>query len=179
VAFDIFCLGISFHTSSISYVVDVYRGEQAAIGIHRLRAVYRFFPQCCRHRPCARFFVDLGIGSTGERRAMSGRCILLGYEKMRWRISSRSSTDRTQKSQQSGMLNAWTAHRVRNADLLDFSGYSDIWRSEWQLFGFHFPETSEGRISLQRDRFWRTSGTCRFHVGADYYPSAGGNRAVR
>jgi alginate O-acetyltransferase complex protein AlgI len=181
-------LGISFHTfQSISYVVDVYRGEQRVVRSYLDYALFvSFFPQLVAG-PIVRaheFFADLW-----NWRAPSGAewqhglaMMLTGYvKKLVFADQFSLVADKYFASPAAfpGMIPAWTGTIAFALQIFfDFSGYTDIAIGVALLFGFHFPENfRRPYLSASITEFWR-----RWHMTLsrwlrDYvYISLGGNR---
>jgi alginate O-acetyltransferase complex protein AlgI len=181
-------LGISFHTfQSISYVIDVYRGEQPAIRGYVDYALFvSFFPQLVAG-PIVRareFFVDYfnWRPPTGQEWQRGFAMILTGLIKKLVcadqfaLVADRYFTDPTAIP---GFLPAWTGTIAFALQIFfDFSGYTDIAIGVALLFGFHFPENfRRPYLSASVTEFWRRwhitlSGWLRDYV----YISLGGNR---
>ena len=184
-------LGISFHTfQSISYVIDVYRGEQPAIKSYVDYALFvAFFPQLVAG-PIVRakqFFEDYfnwrSPNAEEWQRAMG--MILTGYiKKLIFADQFAMVADRYYANPQAlaGLLPAWSATIAFALQIFfDFSGYTDIAIGVALLFGFHFPENfRRPYLSASITEFWR-----RWHMTLsrwlrDYiYISLGGNRKGR
>jgi len=181
-------LGISFHTfQSISYVIDVYRGEQPAITSYVDYALFvAFFPQLVAG-PIVRarqFFVDYfnWRPPTGEEWQRGFALILTGYvKKLICADQFALVADRyyTNPAAIPGFIPAWTGTIAFGLQIFfDFSGYTDIAIGIALLFGFHFPENfRRPYLSASVTEFWR-----RWHMTLsrwlrDYvYISLGGNR---
>ena len=181
-------LGISFHTfQSISYVIDVYRGEQPAITSYVDYALFvAFFPQLVAG-PIVRarqFFVDYfnWRPPTGEEWQRGFALILTGYvKKLICADQFALVADRYYSNPAAipGFMPAWTGTIAFGLQIFfDFSGYTDIAIGIALLFGFHFPENfRRPYLSASVTEFWR-----RWHMTLsrwlrDYvYISLGGNR---
>ncbi len=181
-------LGISFHTfQSISYVIDVYRGEQPAIRSYVDYALFvAFFPQLVAG-PIVRakeFFANYfnWTPPTGEEWQRGFALILTGYiKKLIFADRFAMAADRyyANAAAMPGMLPAWSATIAFALQIFfDFSGYTDIAIGIALLFGFHFPENfRRPYLSASITEFWR-----RWHMTLsrwlrDYiYISMGGNR---
>ncbi|HEY3444144.1 MAG TPA: MBOAT family O-acyltransferase [Paludibaculum sp.] len=191
-AFDIVLpLGISFHTlQSISYLVDVYRGEQAAIRNPIDYALFiSFFPQLVAG-PIVRarvFFRDLEPWRAPDAgQAAEGLFLLvLGLvKKMAFADQFAQVVDSYFKNVSSGggALTAWSAMIAFSLQIyFDFSGYTDMAIGMAKLFGFHFPVNfRRPYLSSSVTEFWR-----RWHISLstwlrDYlYIPMGGNREGR
>jgi alginate O-acetyltransferase complex protein AlgI len=181
-------LGISFHTfQSISYVIDVYRGEQPAITSYVDYALFvAFFPQLVAG-PIVRakeFFVDYfnWQAPTGEEWRRGVAMILTGFvKKLICADQFASVADRYYSNPQAlpGLLPAWSGTIAFGLQIFfDFSGYTDIAIGVALLFGFHFPENfRRPYLAASVTEFWRRwhmtlSGWLRDYI----YISAGGNR---
>jgi D-alanyl-lipoteichoic acid acyltransferase DltB (MBOAT superfamily) len=181
-------LGISFHTfQSISYVIDVYRGEQPAIKSYIDYALFvAFFPQLVAG-PIVRakeFFADYfnWRPPTGEEWQRGFAMILTGYvKKLIFADQFAMVADRYYTNPQAmpGVLPAWSATVAFALQIFfDFSGYTDIAIGVALLFGFHFPENfRRPYLSASVTEFWRRwhmtlSGWLRDYI----YISLGGNR---
>ena len=163
-------LGISFHTfQSISYVMDVYRGDQRAIRNLADYALFiSFFPQLTAG-PIVRaheFFADLG-----SRRAPSSvewrrgtLLLLLGLaKKMAVADQFGLIADRyfQHVAAQTGRLFALSGVFAFDMQVyFDFAGYTDMAIGMALLLGFHFPENFRRPYLAQSvTEFWR-----RWHI---------------
>jgi alginate O-acetyltransferase complex protein AlgI len=181
-------LGISFHTfQSISYVIDVYRGEQPAIKSYIDYALFvSFFPQLVAG-PIVRakeFFADYfnWRPPTGEEWQRGFALILTGFvKKLIFADQFALVADRyySNPAAMPGLLPAWSATIAFALQIFfDFSGYTDIAIGIALLFGFHFPENfRRPYLSASVTEFWRRwhmtlSGWLRDYI----YISLGGNR---
>lgn len=181
-------LGISFHTfQSISYVIDVYRGEQPAITSYLDYALFvAFFPQLVAG-PIVRakeFFLDYfnWRSPTAEEWQRGVAMILTGFvKKLICADQFASVADRYYANPQAipGVLPAWTGTIAFGLQIFfDFSGYTDIAIGVALLFGFHFPENfRRPYLAASVTEFWRRwhmtlSGWLRDYI----YISLGGNR---
>jgi len=184
-------LGISFHTfQSISYVIDVYRGEQPAIKSYVDYALFvSFFPQLVAG-PIVRareFFHDYFNWQppTAEEWQRGFAMILTGFvKKLVCADQFALAADRyfTDPRAIHGFLPAWTGAVAFGLQIFfDFSGYTDIAIGVALLFGFHFPENfRRPYLSASITEFWRRwhmtlSGWLRDYI----YTSLGGNRRGR
>jgi D-alanyl-lipoteichoic acid acyltransferase DltB (MBOAT superfamily) len=142
-------LGISFHTfQSISYVVDVYRGEQAAIRNPLDYALYiAFFPQLVAG-PIVRaraFFADLYAWKRPDSAQVSHGVllVLLGLTKktaLADQFAQISDEYFKNIAAHPGMLSAWSGAFAFGMQIyFDFSGYTDMAIGMAELLGFHFP----------------------------------------
>jgi D-alanyl-lipoteichoic acid acyltransferase DltB (MBOAT superfamily) len=181
-------LGISFHTfQSISYVIDVYRGEQPAIRDYVDYALFvAFFPQLVAG-PIVRareFFHDYfnWTRPTSEEWQRGFALILTGYVKkliLADRFALVADRYYSNASAMPGFLSAWSGTIAFALQIFfDFSGYTDIAIGVALLFGFHFPENfRRPYLSASITEFWR-----RWHMTLsrwlrDYiYISLGGNQ---
>jgi alginate O-acetyltransferase complex protein AlgI len=184
-------LGISFHTfQSISYVIDVYRGEQPAITSYLDYALFvAFFPQLVAG-PIVRakeFFLDFfnwrAPSALEWQRGVA--MILTGFvKKLIFADRFALAADRyyTDPFSIPGFLPAWSGTIAFALQIFfDFSGYTDIAIGVALLFGFHFPENfRRPYLAASVTEFWR-----RWHMTLsswlrDYvYISLGGNRRGR
>jgi alginate O-acetyltransferase complex protein AlgI len=186
-------LGISFHTfQSISYVIDVYRGEQTVVTSYIDYALFvSFFPQLVAG-PIVRareFFRDLWDwkGPTGAEWQQGVATILTGFVKklvFADQFALVADSYFANPAAVPGLVPAWTGTIAFALQIFfDFSGYTDIAIGVALLFGFHFPENfRRPYLSASITEFWR-----RWHMTLsrwlrDYvYIPLGGNRkgAVR
>jgi len=184
-------LGISFHTfQSISYVIDVYRGEQEVIRSYVDYALFvSFFPQLVAG-PIVRakeFFHDYfnWRPPTGAEWRRGVYFILTGLAKKLLfadRFSLVADAYFANPSATPGMLPAWSGTIAFGLQIFfDFSGYTDIAIGVALLFGYHFPENfRRPYLAATVTEFWR-----RWHITLsnwlrDYvYISLGGNRRRR
>jgi alginate O-acetyltransferase complex protein AlgI len=181
-------LGISFHTfQSISYVVDVYRGEQQVVTSFFDYALFvSFFPQLVAG-PIVRareFFKDLWDWRppTSSEWILGVETILLGLaKKLIVADQFASIADRyfARPAAMPGFAPAWSATAAFALQIFfDFSGYTDIAIGAALLFGFHFPPNfRRPYFAASITEFWR-----RWHMTLsrwlrDYlYIPLGGNR---
>jgi alginate O-acetyltransferase complex protein AlgI len=184
-------LGISFHTlQSISYIVDVYRGEQKAIRNPVDYSLFIcFFPQLVAG-PIVRarvFFRDFyqWRAPDGEAVGQGLFLLLLGLvKKMAFADQFAKVVDGYfgNVSAEGGLLTAWSALFAFSMQVyFDFSGYTDMAIGMAKLFGFHFPENfRRPYLATSVSDFWR-----RWHISLsswlkDYlYIPFGGNRHGR
>ncbi len=184
-------LGISFHTfQSISYVVDVYRGEQRAIRKPLDYALFiSFFPQLVAG-PIVRareFFTHLyGWRAPSQAEIQRGAfLVVLGLvKKVALADNFAPIVDRYFTGVQShpGGVTAWGAMFAFALQIFfDFSGYTDIAIGCALLLGFHFPiNFRRPYLAVSITDFWR-----RWHISLsswlrDYlYIPLGGNRKGR
>lgn len=184
-------LGISFHTfQSISYVVDVYRGQQKAIRKLPDYALFiGFFPQLVAG-PIVRardFFADLYAweAPSAEEIRRGAFLVALGLvKKVALADNLAPIVDRYFSAAQShpGAASAWGAVFAFALQIFfDFSGYTDIAIGCALLLGFHFPVNfRRPYFAVSITDFWR-----RWHISLsswlrDYlYIPLGGNRGGR
>ena len=192
--FDAFALhvilpmGISFHTfQSMSYVIDVYRGEQGPISNVVDYALYiAFFPQLVAG-PIVRarhFFADLYHWQAPSAHEILRGTLLVVFGLVKKlaiadqfaRLADAFFRD---PAAHPGYLAAWSGVIAFSIQIFfDFSGYTDMAIGLAQILGFHFPENFR-RPYLARSitEFWR-----RWHISLstwlrDYlYIPLGGNR---
>jgi alginate O-acetyltransferase complex protein AlgI len=163
-------LGISFHTfQSISYVVDVYRGEQAAIRNPADYALFIcFFPQLVAG-PIVRaedFFRDLFGWHPPDATEVSRGVFLvvLGLTKKMAFADPFAKVANAYFGNVSAQPGAWTAWSGVFAFgmqiFFDFSGYTDMAIGMALLFGFRFPENfRRPYLSASITEFWQ-----RWHI---------------
>jgi D-alanyl-lipoteichoic acid acyltransferase DltB (MBOAT superfamily) len=181
-------LGISFHTfQSISYVVDVYRGEQKAIRKPLDYALFiAFFPQLVAG-PIVRarnFFSDLYAWKAPDMEQIKHGAflIVLGLaKKVALADNFAQISDRYFSSvgSQPGGAAAWGAvFSFAMQIYFDFSGYTDMAIGFARVLGFHFPVNfRQPYLAVSITDFWR-----RWHISLsswlrDYlYVPLGGNR---
>jgi len=180
-------LGISFHTfQSISYVVDVYRGEQRAVPRFLDYALFiSFFPQLVAG-PIVRarqFFADLENWRPPKRDEVHHGALLvvLGVtKKLAFADNFAAISDRYFGG--GGEVDAWAGVLAFSMQIyFDFSGYTDIAIGSALLLGFHFPVNfRRPYLAVSITDFWR-----RWHISLstwlrDYvYIPLGGNRHGR
>lgn len=180
-------IGISFFTfQTISYVVDVYRGEKAQKNPINLAAYVAMFPQLIAG-PIVRYvdvareldhrthsFVEAGEGL---------RRFIIGLAKKV--LMANSMYDLSQivyESEEKSVVFFWVyGISVALYIYFDFSGYSDMAIGLGRVFGFHFLENfNYPYISRSVTEFWR-----RWHMSLgswfrDYvYIPLGGNRVPK
>ncbi len=181
-------LGISFHTfQSMSYVVDVYRGQQAAIRNAVDYALFIcFFPQLVAG-PIVRareFFRDLLNWRPPVTEDVARGLLLMALgltKKMAFADQFALVADNYFRdvSGQPGLLTAWSGVTAFGLQIyFDFSGYTDMAIGMAKLFGFHFPVNfRRPYLAASITEFWR-----RWHISLsswlrDYlYIPLGGNR---
>ena len=181
-------LGISFHTfQSISYVIDVYRGEQEPIRDFLDYAVFiAFFPQLVAG-PIVRareFFGDYfhwqapSLGDIQRGVFM----VFIGLAKkmaLADQFAQVADSYFNHVSANPGAVPAWTATIAFAMQIFfDFSGYTDIAIGTARLLGFHFPlNFARPYLATSITDFWH-----RWHMSLsrwlrDYlYIPLGGNR---
>ena len=181
-------LGISFHTfQSMSYVVDVYRGEQQAVRSPIDYALFIcFFPQLVAG-PIVRahtFFRDLfhwqppsaDDVSTGVFLLVLGLTKKMAFADQFAKVANRYFSD---VAGNPGMATAWSGVFAFGLQIyFDFSGYTDMAIGMAKLLGFHFPVNfRRPYLASSITDFWR-----RWHISLstwlrDYlYIPLGGNR---
>jgi len=181
-------IGISFHTfQSISYLIDVYRGQQKAIRNPIDYALFiAFFPQLVAG-PIVRageFFEGLYSWRTpnDEERLRGVFLMLLGLtKKMALADQFAQIADAYFKNPagQPGIVAAWCGVGSFAMQIFfDFSGYTDMAIGMALLLGFHFPVNfRRPYLAFSITDFWH-----RWHISLsrwlrDYlYISLGGNR---
>jgi alginate O-acetyltransferase complex protein AlgI len=184
-------LGISFHTfQSISYVVDVYRGEQKAIRNPIDYALFiSFFPQLVAG-PIVRareFFSDLDAWKhPSQEEVLRGvLLIVLGLtKKMAFADQFAQIADSYFQNlgAHPGGFAAWSGVLAFAMQIFfDFSGYTDMAIGMALLLGFHFPVNfRRPYLAFSITDFWH-----RWHMSLsrwlrDYlYIPLGGNRHGR
>lgn len=180
-------IGISFYTfQSISYTVDVYRGEPAQKNLIHLAAYVAMFPQLIagpivRYSDIAQQLEhrshSTALAAEGVRRFLIGlgKKILIANQ-----LGELCSVFRA--SDEKSVLFYWLyAVAFALHIYFDFSGYSDMAIGLGKVFGFHFLENfNYPYISASITEFWR-----RWHISLgtwfrDYvYIPLGGNRVGR
>ncbi|MFN0101950.1 MAG: MBOAT family O-acyltransferase [Bryobacteraceae bacterium] len=181
-------LGISFHTfQSISYVIDVYRREQAPVRNLLDYALFiAFFPQLVAG-PIVRageFFADLIHWKHPTAEEVRRGALLVLFGLMKKTIAADHFAEVANgyfqnPAAHSGALPAWGGVLAFALQIFfDFSGYTDTAIGCAALFGFHFPENfRRPYLSTSITEFWR-----RWHISLsrwlrDYlYIPLGGNR---
>ena len=184
-------LGISFHTfQSMSYVVDVYRGQQKAIrNVTDYALFICFFPQLVAG-PIVRardFFRDLLHWNppTTDDVARGVFLIALGLtKKMAFadQFAKVANDYFGNVAGHMGMVPAWTGVIAFGMQIyFDFSGYTDMAIGMALLLGFHFPiNFRRPYLAASITEFWH-----RWHISLstwlrDYlYISLGGSRHGR
>jgi D-alanyl-lipoteichoic acid acyltransferase DltB (MBOAT superfamily) len=181
-------LGISFHTfQSMSYIIDVYRGEQEPIRNPIDYALFiAFFPQLVAG-PIVRareFFVDLfkWRNPVGEEVLRGAMLIAVGLaKKLAFADQFALIADQyfTNPALHPGFVSAWKGVGAFSLQIFfDFSGYSDMAIGMALLLGFHFPQNfRRPYLAFSITDFWH-----RWHMTLsrwlrDYlYIPLGGNR---
>jgi len=181
-------LGISFHTfQSMSYVIDVYRGDQRAIRNLLDYALFiAFFPQLVAG-PIIRareFFADLFAWRqpTAEALQQGAFLVLLGLTKkmaLADQFAKVADAYFRDVNAAPGMLSAWSGTLAFAMQIFfDFSGYTDIAIGCARVLGFHFPlNFARPYLAASIADFWH-----RWHMSLsrwlrDYlYIPLGGNR---
>ena len=181
-------LGISFHTfQSISYVVDVYRGQQKAIRRPVDYALFiSFFPQLVAG-PIVRarnFFTDLENWNPPTQADIryGGYLIALGLTKKIVLADNLASVADpyfgSVAAHPGGTMARGAVFAFALQIFFDFSGYTDIAIGLARLLGFHFPiNFKRPYLAASITDFWR-----RWHISLsswlrDYlYIPLGGNR---
>ncbi|HTX38183.1 MAG TPA: MBOAT family O-acyltransferase [Bryobacteraceae bacterium] len=184
-------LGISFHTfQSMSYVVDVYRGEQVAVRNPIDYALFIcFFPQLVAG-PIVRareFFHDLLKWNPPSQEDVSRGLFLLALgltKKMAYadQFAKVANLYFGNLAAHPAMREAWSGVFAFGMQIyFDFSGYTDMAIGMALLFGFHFPVNfRRPYLASSITDFWH-----RWHISLsrwlrDYlYISLGGNRHGR
>jgi D-alanyl-lipoteichoic acid acyltransferase DltB (MBOAT superfamily) len=181
-------LGISFHTfQSMSYVVDVYRGQQKAIRNPVDYALFiSFFPQLVAG-PIVRareFFSGLyeWVAPSSEECLRGVMLMLVGLTKkmaLADQFAAVSDSYFQNLGVHPGMAAAWTGTAAFAMQIFfDFSGYTDMAIGMALLLGFHFPlNFRRPYLAFSITDFWH-----RWHMSLsrwlrDYlYIPLGGNR---
>jgi alginate O-acetyltransferase complex protein AlgI len=181
-------LGISFHTfQSMSYVVDVYRGEQKAIRNPIDYALFiAFFPQLVAG-PIVRareFFANFyqWAPPVSEETLRGVLWILLGLAKkmaLADQFAQIADSYFQKLAAHPGAPAAWTGVVAFAMQIFfDFSGYTDMAIGMALLLGFHFPANfRRPYLAFSMTDFWH-----RWHISLsrwlrDYlYIPLGGNR---
>jgi alginate O-acetyltransferase complex protein AlgI len=180
-------LGISFHTfQSISYVVDVYRGEQKAVRRFLDYALFiSFFPQLVAGPivRARRFFPDLTNWTppSPEEIKHGSLLIVLGVAK-KLVLADNFALIVDKYFNGDSTVGAWNGVFAFAMQIyFDFSGYTDIAIGSALLLGFRFPVNfRRPYLATSITDFWR-----RWHISLsswlrDYvYIPLGGNRRGR
>ncbi|MDF1493353.1 MBOAT family protein [Caproiciproducens sp. CPB-2] len=178
-------IGISFYTfESLSYSIDIYRGEAPAQrNIIDFGAYISFFPHLVAG-PIVRY-EDLAEQlqnrqETLEKFTSGGRRFLVGlFKKVLLANNLAMLADKVQYLGNPSTLTAWLGALAFTFQIyLDFSGYSDMAIGLAGMFGFQIPENFRyPYISRSVSEFWR-----RWHITLgtwfrEYvYIPLGGNR---
>ncbi|MBQ8527144.1 MAG: MBOAT family protein [Lachnospiraceae bacterium] len=179
-------IGISFYTfQGLSYVIDVYRGEEAQRNPLRLALYISMFPQLIAG-PIVRY---KDVSSALVHRTHSAERFAAGVQRFTIGLSKKAvlanMTGELANSVIAGDFSvmsagvAWLGALAYTMQIyFDFSGYSDMAIGLGQIFGFDFPENfNYPYISRSVREFWR-----RWHMSLsgwfrDYlYIPLGGNR---
>ncbi len=179
-------IGISFYTfQGLSYVIDVYRGEEAQRNPFRLALYISMFPQLIAG-PIVRYKDVSGALSershSTERFASGVQRFIIGLSK---KAILANMTGELANSIVTGEFStmsasvAWLGALAYTLQIyFDFSGYSDMAIGLGRIFGFEFAENfNYPYISRSVREFWR-----RWHISLsgwfrDYlYIPLGGNR---
>lgn len=180
-------IGISFYTfQTMSYVIDVYRGDvKAQRNILQFGVYVTMFPQLIagpilKYHQVEKYLkdrrVDLEEISYGARRFVTGlakKVLLANQLGLLW--TQISSTETAQMS----VLRAWLGVVAFAFQIyFDFSGYSDMAIGVGAILGFHFPENfNYPYLADSVTNFWR-----RWHISLStwfkeyVYIPLGGNR---
>src|SRR5690242_14629128 len=181
-------MGISFHTfQSMSYVIDVYRGEQEPVRNVLDYALYiAFFPQLVAG-PIVRardFFADLYHWRAPSSKEWLRGILLVVFGLVKKVVVADQFAHVADLYFRDpvvhpGALAAWSGVVAFSIQIyFDFSGYTDMAIGLAQLFGFHFPDNfRRPYLASSITEFWR-----RWHISLstwlrDYlYVPLGGNR---
>ncbi len=179
-------IGISFYTfQGLSYVIDVYRGEEAQRNPFRLALYISMFPQLIAG-PIVRY---KDVSASLTKRVHSPERFAAGIERFVIGLSKKAilanMTGELANSIMTGEFAtmsasvAWLGALAYTLQIyFDFSGYSDMAIGLGRIFGFEFAENfNYPYISRSVREFWR-----RWHISLsgwfrDYlYIPLGGNR---
>ncbi len=180
-------IGISFYTfQTISYVVDVYRGEKAQKNPINLAAYVAMFPQLIAG-PIVRYKdVALELEHREHNFTKMGegfRRFVIGLAKKVLIANSMYDLSEIMYAAEEKTVVMYWMYAVSVALYIyfDFSGYSDMAIGLGKIFGFHFLENfNYPFISKSATEFWR-----RWHMSLgswfrDYlYIPLGGNRVPK
>ena len=180
-------IGISFYTfQTMSYVIDVYRGDtKAQRNILQFGVYVTMFPQLIagpilKYHQVERYLqdrrTDLDAISYGAKRFVTGlakKVLLANNLGLLWKQVTELGTD------QMSVLMAWLGIAAFALQIyFDFSGYSDMAIGLGAVLGFHFPENfNYPYVATSVKDFWH-----RWHISLsswfrDYvYIPLGGNR---
>ena len=163
----IFPIGISFYTfQSLSYVVDVYRGEKAQKSLINVGLYIAFFPQLIAG-PIVRYSdikeqlinrkVTFEDFSSGIYRFLIGFNKKMMLANMLANIADQSFDISSERS----VFLAWIGALCYSLQIyFDFSGYSDMAIGLGKLMGFHLPiNFNYPYTSKTISEFWR-----RWHI---------------
>lgn len=179
-------IGISFYTfQGLSYVIDVYRGEEAQHNPFRLALYISMFPQLIAG-PIVRY---KDVSASLARRVHSSERFASGIQRFVIGLAKKAilanMTGELANSIMTGEFEtmsaqvAWLGALAYTLQIyFDFSGYSDMAIGLGRIFGFEFAENfNYPYISRSVREFWR-----RWHISLsgwfrDYlYIPLGGNR---
>lgn len=183
-------IGISFYTfQSLSYVVDVYRGEVAVQrNIAKLALYVSFFPQLVAG-PIVKYH---DIAHEIDARTVSIDDLVCGVRRFVIGLAKKMLIANTlgavadgvfaQSVSETHPLTAWIGTFAYAFQIFyDFSGYSDMAIGLGRMFGFHFLENfNYPYVSKSITEFWR-----RWHISLStwfreyLYIPLGGNRVGR
>lgn len=180
-------IGISFYTfQTMSYVIDVYRGDtKAQRNILQFGVYVTMFPQLIagpilKYHQVERYLqdrrTDLDAISYGAKRFVTGlakKVLLANNLGLLWKQVTELGTD------QMSVLMAWLGIAAFALQIyFDFSGYSDMAIGLGAVLGFHFPENfNYPYIAASVKDFWH-----RWHISLStwfkeyVYIPLGGNR---
>ena len=183
-------IGISFYTfQTMSYVIDVYRGDtKAQRNILQFGVYVTMFPQLIagpilKYHQIEKYLQerrsDLDAISYGAKRFVTGlakKVLLANNLGLLWtQISSL-------KNDQMSVLMAWIGIAAYAFQIyFDFSGYSDMAIGLGKMLGFHFPENfNYPYMSKSISEFWRRwhmtlSGWFKSYV---YFPLGGSRKGL-
>ena len=180
-------IGISFYTfQTMSYVIDVYRGDtKAQRNILQFGVYVTMFPQLIagpilKYHQVERYLqdrrTDLDAISYGAKRFVTGlakKVLLANNLGLLWKQITELGTD------QMSVLMAWLGIAAFALQIyFDFSGYSDMAIGLGAVLGFHFPENfNYPYVATSVKDFWH-----RWHISLStwfkeyVYIPLGGNR---
>ena len=180
-------IGISFYTfQTMSYVIDVYRGDtKAQRNILQFGVYVTMFPQLIagpilKYHQVERYLqdrrIDLDAISYGAKRFVTGlakKVLLANNLGLLWKQVTELGTD------QMSVLMAWLGIAAFALQIyFDFSGYSDMAIGLGAVLGFHFPENfNYPYVATSVKDFWH-----RWHISLStwfkeyVYIPLGGNR---
>lgn len=179
-------IGISFYTfQSISYVMDVYRGESAQKDMYKLALYISLFPQLIAG-PIVKYHE---ISAQIESRSVNFSTLSYGIKRFIIGLSKKMLIANTFGEIADKIFSAnpdsfspqiaWLGAICYTLQIyFDFSGYSDMAIGLGAIFGFKFPENfNYPYISKTISEFWR-----RWHISLSswfreyLYIPLGGNR---